>query len=180
MKSFGLIGRELGEYNDTLMIDISNLLLRIFPLIGSGDEIIVGTDLNNINEDEQKDGADNGEDDDLSNVRNRQVATVFSTFDKSRLGYLNLYDFQTVMKCYNIELTDHKALELLCIGDSTSAGLIDMEGFFHILLQIEDELTRFLLRKFKKDVMQLSSQFLVAFAVLLFLLSFVYLGISAL
>merc|ERR1711991_691892 len=112
MKSFGLIGRELGEYNDTLMIDISNLLLRIFPLIGSGDEIIVGTDLNNINEDEQKDGADNGEDDDLSNVRNRQVATVFSTFDKSRLGYLNLYDFQTVMKCYNIELTDHKAVRI--------------------------------------------------------------------
>jgi hypothetical protein len=83
------------------------------------------------------------------------------------------------MKCYSIELTDHKALELLCVGDTTAAGLIDMDGLSRILLQIEGELTLFLLKKELKDVMNLASKFIAAFLVLLFLLSFVYLGITA-
>ncbi len=184
MKTFGLIGRELGEYNTDLMRNMSNLVMRVFPLIGSGEEsntvpsAIKGEEDSGLNVSEEN-GDEDEEEDEASNVRDRQVAIVFSTFDKSNLGYLNLYDFQTVMKCYSIELTDHKALELLCVGDTTAAGLIDMDGLSRILLQIEGELTLFLLKKELKDVMNLASKFIAAFLVLLFLLSFVYLGITA-
>ena len=118
--------------------------------------------------------------DDVANAkRDRQVGIVFANFDKSKLGFLNKYEFQTAMKCYNLDLTDHKALELLSIGDPTGSGLIDMEGFVRILMKVEDELTVYVLKRYKKNASRLGVIFVVGFSVLLFLLSFVYLGIAA-
>ncbi len=174
MSAFGLMGRELGEYDSVLMQDLARLLLRVVPVLSNNGEV---NDLEESLSDELVERHEANEN--AESIRDRQLFLVFSMFDESKLGYLNVYEFKTVMKCYGIELTEEKALELFSIGDPEGSGLLGVYGLQTIMLNMETKLAFLLLGQLKKSAMRLVGIFAAGLLVLLFMLMFVYLGIES-
>jgi hypothetical protein len=202
MKGFRHIAQELGEYDHKLMVCLHSLTLRLAPIIwrdSTGESDQEGhkdkkksssaskkesggeTDDGKGNQQSHENNDDQGDDgDNKKNAYNReeQIDYVFSTFDRNSSGYITIDEFIEVMKSYQITMTEHKALELFIIEDQNCTGVISVDGFRKILKVWEAKMMSEIINKKGKGIAALATKFLAICVVLVFLLSFILLGIS--
>ena len=60
--------------------------------------------------------------------------------DKNKSGYLTLDEFMNVLKCYQIDVSEHKALELFAMGDNDCSGLIDADGMRRVVSKLQNDI----------------------------------------
>ena len=185
MSGFRLIGQELGEYDTESMIRLHELISRISPIVWRRkssktiSKAIIDTDNSTARQNEAVveskpvEGPESARDE-----QDYHLEKIFTIFDRNKSGFLTLDEFIEVLKCYQIDVSEHKALELFALGDNDCSGLIDADGMRRVISKLQSNIALEVIGKYGKGASKLATIFVGVFVVLLFLVGFILLGIE--
>ena len=167
------------------MIRLHELISRISPIVwrrkGSKNTSSAIVDIDNVRAPKNEGAVDSKAAEVPDSARDEQdyhLEKIFTIFDRNKSGFLTLDEFIEVLKCYQIDVSEHKALELFALGDNDCSGLIDADGMRRVISKLQSNIALEVIGKYGKGASKLATVFFGVFVVLLFLVGFILLGIE--